>query len=147
MMKPARTLLLAVAAAALLVPATAGASQLRSSTEFHSVTGTTHTGLVLKSRAPVTVRAFGAVCPSGGACAGPDANPWGLIARVGDGEWTQVGSGPTKVTGDGELVFAVNSDGLTGYTGGFLAIVSYDCYPGNGNGDANHYHCGPPGQG
>jgi hypothetical protein len=151
MKKPARTLVLAMTAAALLVPATAGASQLRSFSQFDVVTGSigapTHTGLILKARAPMTVRAFGGVCPSGGgACVGPDGDPLGLVARVGDGDWTPVGNGPTQVTGTGELVLAVNDSLLTGFTGGFLAITAYDCYPGNGNGDATHYHCGPPGQ-
>jgi hypothetical protein len=151
MMKTARTLLLGIAAVALIAPASAGASQVRSFSQFDVVTGSiaapSHTGLVLKARAPMTIRAFGSVCPSGGgACVGPDGDPLGLVARVGNGEWTRVGNGPTQIAGTGELVLAIDDSLLTAFSGGFLAITAYDCFPGNGNGDANHYHCGPPGQ-
>ena len=116
----------------------------------------------IKPGAPVTVRAFGAVCPlAGSSCPGPDGSPadlatggfllagvpaWGLVARAGSGPWTQVGSGPTQVSGTGDLTFAVNDDAPSDNTGGFVVLFSYDCYPGNGNGDQQHYHCGPPGK-
>ena len=148
----------------MLLPATAGASQLRSFTEFHVVNAKTgvDTGFALKPGAPVTVRAFGAVCPlAGSSCPGPDGSPadlatggfllagvpaWGLVARAGSGPWTQVGSGPTQVSGTGDLTFAVNDDAPSDNTGGFVVLFSYDCYPGNDNGDQQHYHCGPPGK-
>src|SRR6185312_12038350 len=107
------------------------------------------TGLVLAGDS-VTVSATGTVCPWTGSCFGPDgdafvdttqsgfggfvapgAPAWGLVARVGGGAWVQVGSGPTTLSGTGELVFAVTDD--------------RQCWPGRGWGDANHDHCGPPG--
>jgi hypothetical protein len=125
-----------------------------------------NTGLVLENGLDVTVTATGAVCPFGGSifCVGPDGYPpvdttqsifggfvlpgapaWGLVGRVGDGPWVQIGSGPTTLSGSGALVFAVNDDLFGDNAGSFTATVSYACYPGYGYGDANHYHCGPPG--
>ena len=166
-MRYRKSILFVLAGMALMAPAGAGASQLRGVSEFHVVSGAAvpgaDTGFTVKPGAPVTVRAFGAVCAAGGTCPGPDgdasidtlsgsfllpgAPAWGLVARVGDGPWTQVGSGPTEVSGSGDLVFAVNDDSvLTGNTGGFVVVFSYQCYPGNGKSDQNHYHCGPPGK-
>lgn len=60
---------------------------------------------------------------------------------------TSVGAGPTELTGSGEVYFAVNDNYFPdNYGTGYDVTISYVCYPGNGNGDANHYHCGPPGQ-
>jgi hypothetical protein len=62
-----------------------------------------------------------------------------------------IGSGPTKLSGKGVLVFAVNDDLFPDNTGGFTATVSVaapgpeDCYPGWGYGDDKREHCGPPG--
>jgi hypothetical protein len=153
---------------ALLAPGAAEANQMRGVTEFLPVSARTmpgaDTGFAVKAGAPLTVRAFGGVClfgagscvdsPNGdpsvdtttGAFPLPGAPAGALIARVGDGPWTQVGSGPTAVSGSGNLVFAVNDDSLGNNTGGFLAIFSYECYPGNGFGDQQHYRCGPPGK-
>jgi hypothetical protein len=127
------------------------------------------TGLVLQSGQSVTVTATGSVCYRVGTCLGPDGNAtantttsaygsfllpggpgWGLVGRVGSGSWIQVGSGPTTLSGTGDLVFAVNDDLYRDNTGSFLVTVtlSYSdgaCYPGQGNGDANHDHTGPPG--
>ncbi|MEX2194143.1 MAG: hypothetical protein WD844_02565 [Thermoleophilaceae bacterium] len=75
----------------------------------------------------------------------PGAPAWGLVGRVGSGPWVQVGSGPTLLAGSGDLVFAVNDDLFSDNTGSFTATVSHTCHPGNGHGDKNHYHCGPPG--
>lgn len=134
------------------------------------------TGLTLKSGRYVTVTAIGAVCPGTGYCVGPDGYPsvdtmhsnyggfvlpgapaYGLVGRVGDGPWVQVGSGPTKLSGSGDLVFAVNDDWYPDNTGSFTVTVTYSrgsasqgavsitsCYPGWGYGDANHDHSGPP---
>lgn len=133
------------------------------------------TGLVLKANASVTVTATGSVCPGTGYCSGPDGvtsvNTWqspygafllpgapayGLVARVGSGEWTQVGRGPTSVSGTGELVFAFNDDVYGDNQGTFNVTVTYNrrsasqasqpCQPGWGYGDGNHEHTGPPGQ-
>ncbi len=128
------------------------------------------TGFGVKDGLPVTVTATGTVkCTAEGfnefCIVGPDGDPdfdtttsplggfllpgapaWGLVARAGDGPWTHVGSGPTELTGNGNLVFAVNDDLYPDNLGSFTATVSYFCYPGKGNGDQNHYHCGPPGQ-
>ena len=135
-----------------------------------------NTGLVLDNRLSVTVTATGAVCPFGSSivCVGPDGEPsidttqssyggfvlpgapaWGLVGRVGDGPWVQVGSGPTTLSGSGVLVFAVNDDLFGDNTGSFTVTVSSTssrsstsdtCYPGYGYGDTNHDHSGPPGR-
>ena len=129
------------------------------------------TGFTVKPASPVTVSATGLLScsgPVGGTFCNvdPDGDPsfdttvssfggfllpgapaWGLVARVGDGPWTHVGSGPTTLSGSGNLVFAVNDDLYGDNHGNFTPTVSYECYSGNGNGDKNHYHCGPPGKG
>ena len=140
----------------------------------HAVPGV-DTGMVLKKNHPVTVTATGTVCPYAGACTSPDGDPsadtssmlfggflqpqapaYGLVARVGSGKWTQVGSGPTKVSGRGDLEFAFNDDLYTDNVGAFTVTVSSGgsapqegapCQPGRGRGDTNHDHTGPPGQG
>ena len=88
----------------------------------------------------------------------PGAPAYGLVGRVGTGPWVQVGSGPTQLSGSGDLVFAVNDDWYPDNTGSFRVTVSYSrgsasqvsaptsCYPGNGYGDTNHEHSGPPGR-
>ena len=134
------------------------------------------TGLVLKKGHPVTITATGTVCPGTGYCTTPDGKPgvdtssmafggflqpqapaYGLVGRVGSGPWMQVGSGPTQLSGKGDLVFAFNDDLYPDNTGAFSVTVSYTrgsasqqssgCQPGNGTGDKNHVHDGPPGQG
>jgi hypothetical protein len=154
----------------------AGTVSVTTATSVYAVNGLTvpgiDTGRVLDAGSSVTVIASGGLCPwgDGGACYGPDGTlaldtiegGWvlpgapaaGLVGRVGDGPWVQVGSGPTTLTGTGSLVFAVND--RYGYfwdnTGGFTATVtvmvtgsSSSCFPGWGNGDVNHSHDGPPG--
>jgi hypothetical protein len=120
------------------------------------------TGLVLEDGQQVTVTATGTMCPWGTAyCVGPDGNSawattdswyggyllpgapaWGLVGRVGNGPWVHVGSGPTTLSGTGEVVFAANDDLFPDNTSNF--VVSYECRPGWGHGDENHPHCGPP---
>jgi hypothetical protein len=166
--------LLVSAIVALAIPAQALANGPQSVSQQYTVGSTTvpgvDTGFILKPGLPVTVTATGTVCPFGGTpdtCFGtspngypafdtttssfggfvlPGAPAWGLVGRVGTGPWTQVGTGPTTLSGTGDLVFAVNDDLFSDNSGNFTATVSYTCYPGNGNGDKNHYHCGPPGQ-
>ncbi len=130
-----------------------------------------NTGLVLKKEQTVTVTATGTVCywpgppttlcvdPDGDAGMNtsnpefvlPDATGIALIGRVGNGPWVEVGSG-TTLSGTGELVFAVNDRYFPDNTGSFEVTLSYKksgvsrtCWPGWGNGDENHEHCGPPG--
>jgi hypothetical protein len=132
------------------------------------------TGLVLQKNRTVTVTATGSVCPGTGFCATPDGYPsidtttsvfggfvlpgapaYGLVAKVGTGPWMHVGSGPIKVSGTGDLVFAFNDDLFPDNVGSFVVTVSYargsatqvspPCQPGWGYGDANHEHTGPPG--
>ncbi len=136
------------------------------------------TGLVLKKGRSVSVTATGTFCPGTGYCVGPDGYPsgdstdtsfggfvlpgapaYGLVGRVGSGHWVHVGSGPTKLSGSGVLVFAVNDDYFPDNSGDFTVTVTFSrgsasqvsaptsCHPGWGNGDANHDHTGPPGQG
>lgn len=123
------------------------------------------TGLVLSNGQSITVTATGTACPFGGSfyCVGPDgdtslditlpagfllrdAPPWGLVGRVGNGPWVQVGSGPTTLSGSGDLVFAMNDNSYGDNTGGFMVTVSLpdSCWPGYGNGDTRHDHAGPP---
>lgn len=131
------------------------------------------TGLVLNGQS-VTVTATGTVCITNwGYCTDPDGDPsvdttqtgfggfvlpgapaYGLVGRVGDGPWVQVGSGPTQLSGSGDLVFAVNDDYFRDNSGYFTVTVSgtlssldsNGCYPGYGYGDVNHEHSGPPGR-
>jgi hypothetical protein len=175
-MTRSRLVTLAVAAAVLVVPALSGAARPETGgqtlTGVYTVSGLVipgvDTGLVLTTGMSVSVSASGAICVSGTSiCPGPGgtssvdtttsgyggyvlpgAPAYGLIGRVGDGPWVQVGSGPTTLSGTGHLVFAVNDDFLPDNTGSFevSVTVSYDtCFPGWGYGDANHAHIGPPG--
>ena len=162
---------IAAAVLALAIPAPAFATQPQPASDQYTVGALTvpgvHTGFTVKPNAPVTVTGAEAVCPFGGNsfCPGPDGYPfdttsssfggfvlpgapaWGLVGRVGNGPWVQVGGGPTTLEGSGELVFAVNDDLFSDNTGSFTATVSYTCYAGEGHGDRNHYHCGAPGRG
>jgi hypothetical protein len=122
-----------------------------------------NTGLVLGKGQSVIVTATGMVCwYPGGFCADPDGHAYDttsggflvsgapllrLVARVGNGPWVEVGSGPTKLSGKGVLVFAVSDNHYPDNTGSFQVTVSSSCWPGHGYGDVNHVHCGPPGQG
>jgi hypothetical protein len=170
-MRCSKIVALAVAATALCLPALGGAAAQNTPTGVYTVGGRTvpgvDTGLVLTTGMSATVTATGAVCPTGGgACPGPDgsaavdttrssyggfvlpgAPAWGLVGRVGNGPWVQVGSGPTALTGTGSLMFAVNDDLLRDNTGSFTVTVtvSFACFPGWGWGDAKHSHVGPPG--
>ncbi len=179
-MRTLQGLTLGVIALALVLAASALAVKpVTITTTTHVVGGTSvpgaSTGLVLNGNA-VTVTATGAVCPYGGAvCPGPNGNSgydtnssayggfpapgapaWGLVARVGSGAWKQVGSGPTTISGTGELQFAVNDDFLGDNSGSFTVTVTASgsrnagtgsgCTPGWGNGDQNHTHAGAPGQ-
>ena len=80
----------------------------------------------------------------------PGAPALGLVGRVGNGPWVQVGSGPTTLSGTGTLVFSVNDyysyfwDNAGSFT--VTATLSYACFPGWGHGDAKHPHVGPPGR-
>jgi hypothetical protein len=173
-MKIPKGLTLVVAATAFAFAAPGNAAGPPAESHVYTVGSLTvpgvETGLVLKKGKPVTVTATGVFCPGTGFCSSPDGNSlgnswdttwggfvlpgapaYGLVARVGDGPWVHVGSGPTKLSGKGVLVFAVNDDLFPDNTGGFTATVSTkatgpeDCYPGFGSGDPNHEHCGPPG--
>lgn len=158
-----------VAAAALVLAAQVGAaSQITVSNSYTvasvGVPGVT-TDTVLTSGKSLTVTATGTVCPGTGFCVSPAGYPsettqsafggfvlpgapaFGLVARVGTGPWVEIGSGPTTLSGNGVLVFAVNDDFFVDNVGSFTATVSYQyvCWPGWGYGDKNHEHCGPPG--
>jgi hypothetical protein len=169
-MRSLKGLTLVVAALVLVVAAPSPAAGPTTVSNVYTVGGLTvpgaSTGLVLEARMSVTVTATGAVCPfdGGGFCPGPNgyqqwdttqssyggfvlpgAPAWGLVGRVGNGPWIQVGSGPTTLSGTGVLVFAVNDDLLGDNNGSFTVTVSHACWPGWGYGDKNHSHCGPPG--
>jgi hypothetical protein len=165
-----------VTAVALAIAAQGGAAGSVTTSDFFVGPQTNepglNTGLVLR-KGSVTVTATGVVCAHVNTlCVSPDGSPsvdttqtslggfvlsgapaYGLVGRVGTGPWVQVGSGPTKLSGSGVLVFAVNDDWFSDNTGSFTATVSYKagavsrtCWPGWGWGDDNHEHCGPPGQ-
>ncbi|MDE1762887.1 MAG: hypothetical protein KGH88_01400 [Thaumarchaeota archaeon] len=52
----------------------------------------------------------------------------------------------SAITGQsGDLKLAHNDDVYEDNSQGFTVTVSYTCYLGNGFGDTNHIHCGPPG--
>jgi len=151
---------LTLASIVVLALAAQGGAQGGTTTSVYIVSSTTgppgvNTGLVLK-KASVTVTATGTVCYiAGGGCRGPDGNSEGisLIGRIGSGAWVGVGTGPTKMSGTGELAFAVSDSYYADNTGSFEVTVTYKgsgvtrtCWPGWGWGDENHEHCGPPGQ-
>lgn len=123
------------------------------------------TGLSLPSNASVTVSATGwagfsncwnSTCwsdPNGfpsynvGGLLAPSAPIGSLVGKVGTGAGFFIGAGPTQVTGTGELYLAYNDvPGSYGDDHGWdYVTLTYECYPGNGYGDTNHIHCGPPG--
>ncbi|MCW2967853.1 MAG: putative internalin, partial [Solirubrobacteraceae bacterium] len=85
------------------------------------------TGIAVDASHPLTVSAAGTWYPCGGCAIGPDGgSTWSantlasyapgasLVAKVGSGPWFEIGSGPTSVTGTGELYLAMND-----YPGGF----------------------------
>ncbi len=79
-------------------------------------------------------------------CAAPGLSAYSLVGRIGDGQPFLIGTGPVTVTGAGELYLAFNDGNYTDNHGSFTATLAFACQPGNGFGDENHYHCGPPGQ-
>lgn len=130
------------------------------------------TGFDLQAGLPITVAASGSTdfcygsCPSGpngvndcgdsraflvaSPCTGPNGGyPGALAGKVGSGPWFYIGAGST-VAGSGRLYLAyVDCTGDSCYSdnsGSYTATLTYTCYSGNGYGDVNHNHCGPPGQ-
>ena len=128
-------------------------------------------GLPMTVSASGTVGYCGAATTDPSCAAGPNGGsftnydfmvPWApagaLIGKIGTGNWFVIGAGPTTVQGSGDLYLAINdvnaafhpgttsADWYGDNYGSFSVTVSFTCYPGNGNGDANHYHCGAPGQ-
>jgi len=156
----------------LVVPAVGGAAGQSTVTSVYTVDGQAvfNTGLVLTDGMSVEATATGVVCASpNNLCPGPNGDAsfdttrdWfggfvlpgapalGLVGRVGNGPWVQVGSGPTTLSGTGALVFAVNDYYFFFWdnTGSFTvtATLSSACFPGWGHGDAKHPHVGPPGR-
>ena len=59
-------------------------------------------------------------------CPAPTLTYWSLIARIGDGPWQEVGSGPTTVVGTGELYLDVDDDGYADNSGSWTATVTAD---------------------
>ncbi len=75
-------------------------------------------------------------CPIAGAPIGT------LIAKVGTALPVVVGSAST-LTGSGRLLFAYN-DGFGAHfdnSGKYDVTITFQCQPGNGFGDDQHYHC------
>ncbi|WP_139316577.1 putative periplasmic lipoprotein [Algoriphagus marinus] len=112
------------------------------------------TGFILKEGLPVTLTASGQIGFYFAGLADP-ASPNGrpevgsfngfplisLIAKVGDGPLQFIGAGPQEITGVGELVLYVNDPFFPDNSGFWDVEVSYECFPGFGFGDKNHYHC------
>jgi len=137
-----------VGAMVMLVPAAQSLAASPTETSSYTVGSLTvpgvDTGLVLKTGRSVTVTATGSVCPGTGYCATPGGVPsvdtlhsayagfvlpgapaYGLVARVGGGQWVHVGVGPTRISGTGDLVFAFNDDLFPDNAGSFTVTVSY----------------------
>jgi hypothetical protein len=55
-----------------------------------------------------------------------------LVARVGGGDLQFVGTGPTQLTGSGEVVFYVNDTFFGDNSGSWNILIAYECYPGPG---------------
>ncbi len=158
-----------VASAGLASPALAAGQGHGTGTVTVTIAATaqvgTPSGFTLKPGLPVTVTGTGSASPDGTHYTGPNGVTFwcataqsdflapglpcfALVAKVGDGPWVMVGTGPVTLTGSGPLVFGYNDQlGAFGNNAGaYTATVTYACQPGNGYGDPNHYHCGPPGQ-
>lgn len=75
----------------------------------------------------------------------PSLKAFSLIGQTGSGPYFQLGTNSTITGQSGDLKLAYNDDFYRDNTRGFSVTVSYTCYPGNGFGDVNHIHCGPPG--
>jgi hypothetical protein len=114
------------------------------------------TGVTLTPGTSMTITASGSVDRSGeGHFTDPDGldgvehaglPAYSLIGQIGTGTPFFVGTGPTTVSGEGTLSLAFNDGLYTDNSGFFVATISYECMPGNGDGDKNHIHCGAPGQ-
>jgi hypothetical protein len=59
-------------------------------------------------------------------CPAPTLTFWSLIARIGDGPWQEVGSGPTAILGTGEVYLADDDDGYPDNSGQWTATVTAD---------------------
>jgi len=53
-------------------------------------------------------------------CPAPNVASYALIAKVGSGPWVFVGTGPTTVSGVGEIFFALNDGKYFDNVGGFV---------------------------
>ena len=123
-----------------------------------AISGWTDTGIRLTPGMSVTISASGSVNRGTGELTGPDGFNfscgvctstilpiYSLIGQIGTGDPFFVGTGPITVSGEGPLYMAFNDGLYEDNSGAFVASITYKCMPGNGNGDANHTHCGAPG--
>jgi len=153
---------------AVVAPLGASAQGNSSVTPFQSVTVVNvyaisvwnDTGVTLTPGMSVTISASGSVDRGVGQLTGPDGFNflcgtvctgaglpiYSLIGQIGTGAPFFVGTGPTTVSGEGTLSLAFNDGLYADNSGFFVATISSECMPGNGNGDKNHTHCGAPGQ-
>ena len=116
------------------VPATAGPA------DDAGTTGFVDTGVSVQGSASISASGtinigFGSIDtpdgdPGAGACSTQCPEPtftyWSLIARIGDGPWQEVGSGPTTIVGTGEVYLGVDDDGYTDNSGQWTATVTAD---------------------
>jgi len=116
------------------VPATAGPADMAGTTPF------VDTGVSVEGSA--SIAASGTIDigygpndtpdgePSAAACSTQCPEPtftyWSLIARIGNGPWQEVGSGPTTIFGTGEVYLGVDDDGYTDNSGDWTANVTAD---------------------
>lgn len=119
------------------------------------------TGIFVSAKKPVTITAEGSciwgltepsVGPGGisywlgnGNFLAPGLPVMSLVAKIGDGTPVFVGSGPVTLDGNGVLYLGFNDDIYIDNSGSFIVTIS-TTKPGNGYGDKNHEHSGPPGQ-
>jgi hypothetical protein len=124
----------ASAATSVNVPATAGPLDMSGTTGFVD-TGVSVQGSASISASGVIDIGYGANDtpdgdPGAGACSTqcpvPTYSYWSLIARIGDGPWQEVGSGPTTVLGTGEVYLGVDDDGYSDNSGQWTANVTAD---------------------
>ncbi|HTT31570.1 MAG TPA: hypothetical protein VMG37_24370 [Solirubrobacteraceae bacterium] len=116
------------------VPATAGPLDDAGTTGFVD-TGVSVQGSASVSASGVIDIGYGATDtpdgdPGAGACSTqcpvPTLTYWSLIARIGNGPWQEVGSGPTTIFGTGEVFLGVDDDGYTDNSGQWTATVNAD---------------------
>ncbi|HTU84773.1 MAG TPA: hypothetical protein VMF57_04310 [Solirubrobacteraceae bacterium] len=116
------------------VPATAGPPDAYGSTGFVDTGVSVQGSASISTSGTVNIGYGPNDTPDGDATAGacstqcpaPTLTYWSLIARIGDGPWQEVGSGPTTILGTGEVYLADDDDGYSDNSGQWTATVTAD---------------------